>query len=79
MNQKLEQYLQFLVNHRQNNWLKWLVIAKFAVNNKIHSVTKVSPFIANYSREIRIGADIRRRGKVEKVTEFVERKKKKLG
>ena len=29
------------------------------VNNKIHLVTKVSPFIANYSRELRVGADIK--------------------
>jgi len=34
------------------------------------------PFIANYERELRIGADIRRKGKVEKATEFAERLKK---
>jgi len=39
------------------------VIAKFAVNNKIYLATKVSPFIANYGRELKIGADIRRKGK----------------
>ena len=32
--------------------------------------------MANYGRELRIGADIRRKGKVEKVTEFVEKMKK---
>jgi len=37
--------------------------------------TKVLPFIANYSRELRMGGDIRKRGKVEKATEFVERMK----
>jgi len=36
------------------------------VNNKVYSVTKVSPFIVNYSRELRIRADIKRKGKVEK-------------
>jgi len=30
----------------------------------------------NYGRELRIGGDIRKRGKVEKATEFVERMKK---
>ena len=50
--------------------------AKFAVNNKIHIATKVSPFIANYERELRMGGDIRKRGKVESVMEFVERIKK---
>ena len=36
----------------------------------------MSLFIANYGRELRIGANIRKKGKVEKVTEFVERMKK---
>ena len=34
------------------------------------------PFIVNYGRELRIGADIRKKGKVEKVMEFAERMKK---
>ena len=37
---------------------------------------KVSLFIANYSRELRIGVDIRKKGKIEKVIEFAERMKK---
>ena len=46
------------------------------MNNKVHTVTKISPFMANYSRELRIGGDIRKKGKVESVAEFVERMKK---
>ena len=46
------------------------------MNNKAHTATKVSPFMANYERELRIGGDIRKKGKVEKATEFVERMKK---
>jgi len=38
--------------------------------------TKVSLFIANYGRELRMGANIRRKKKIEKVIEFVERIKK---
>ena len=38
--------------------------------------TKVLPFMANYGKELRMGEDIRRKGKVESVTEFVERMKK---
>jgi len=53
-----------------------LASAEFAVNNKVHTATKVSPFIAYYKRELRMGEDIRKRGKVEKATEFVERMKK---
>jgi len=36
-------------------------MAKFAVNNKIYSVTKISLFMANYGRKLRIEADIKRK------------------
>ena len=38
--------------------------------------TKVLPFMANYGKKLRMGEDIRRKGKVESATEFVERMKK---
>jgi len=46
------------------------------VNKKVYLTIKVSPFIANYGRELKIGADIRRKRKMEKVTEFSEKMKK---
>ena len=46
------------------------------VNNKVHMATKVSPFMVNYGKELRMGGDIRKKGKVESATEFVERMKK---
>jgi len=46
------------------------------INNKAHSTTKVSPFMANYSRELRMGVDLKRKGKMEKATEFAERIRK---
>ena len=76
MNQELEQYLQFFVNYRQKDWPEWSASAEFEMNNKAHLTTKVSLFIANYERKLRMGVDIRRKGKMEKVTEFAERMKK---
>jgi len=73
MNQELEQYLRFFVDHKQKEWPKWLVLAEFAVNDKVHIATKVSSFMANYSRELRMESNIRKRGKVEKALEFVGR------
>ena len=46
------------------------------MNNKVHTATKVSPFTANYGKELRMGGDIRKKGKVESATEFVEKMKK---
>jgi len=65
--------LWFFVDYKQKNWLEWLAIAEFAVNNKVHTATKVSLFIENYNRELRMGVDIRKK---EKATKFVERIKK---
>ena len=76
MNQELEQYLQLFIEHRQKDWPEWLAAAEFAVNNKVHTATKVLPFMANYRKELRMGGDVRRKGKVESATMFVERMKK---
>jgi len=54
MNQELEQYLRFFIDYRQKDWLEWLALAEFAVNNKVHTTTKVSSFMANYGRELRM-------------------------
>ena len=58
MNQELEQYLWFFIENRQKDWPEWLAVAEFAVNNKVHMATKVSPFMANYGKELRMGGDI---------------------
>ena len=46
------------------------------MNSKVHTATKVSPFMANYGREMRMRGNIRKKGKVEKAGEFVERMKR---
>jgi len=76
MNQELEQYLRFFIEHRQKDWPEWLAAVEFAINNKVHMATKISSFMANYGKELRMGGDIRRKEKVESTTEFVERMKK---
>jgi len=61
MNQKLEQYLRFFTEYKQRDWPEWLATTEFVVNNKVYSAIKVSLFIANYGREMRMGMDIRRK------------------
>ena len=53
-----------------------MVSAEFAINNKIHSTTKVSTFMTNYGRELRMEIDIRRKRKMEKAMEFTKRMKR---
>ena len=76
INQEVEQYLRFFIEHRQKDWPEWLAMAEFAINNKVHMVTKISPFMANYGKKLRMGGDIRKKGKVESAIEFAERMKK---
>ena len=52
------------------------MLAEFTINNKIYLTTKVSPFIANYSRELRMGIDLGRKEKVKKIMEFAKRMRK---
>ena len=68
--------MRFFTEYRQKDWLEKLATVELVVNNKVYSVTKVSHFMANYGRELRMGANIRSKGKVEKATEFAERMKK---
>ena len=67
--------MRMYVNHRQNNWSEWLATAEFAFNNKVHTVTKMSPFQVNYGRELRMGFNIRKKGKNEKAEEFAKEMK----
>ena len=46
------------------------------INNKIHLATNISLFMANYRRDLRMESNIRKKVKVKKATEFVERMKK---
>jgi len=51
-------------------------MVEFAYNNKIHTVTKMSPFKANYGQDPRMGFEGRRKGKYKAAEKFVERMKK---
>ena len=52
------------------------MLIEFVINNKTHLTTKVFPFMANYRRELRMGVDLRRKEKIEKMTKFIERMRK---
>ena len=46
------------------------------INNKVYLTTKMSPFIVNYGRELRIGMDLRRKENMKKTIVFIERMRK---
>jgi len=51
-------------------------MAEFTFNNKVYTATKTLPFKVNYGRELRMGFDIRKKGKNEKAKEFIREIKK---
>ena len=67
MNYKLEQHLQFFVDHKQKDQLEWLVTVESVINNKVYSATKISPFIVNYERKLRMKANIRKKRKSREI------------
>jgi transposase InsO family protein len=60
VNQEIEQYLRIFINHRQNDWSKWLPLAEFAYNDNIHSSTGYSPFYLNLGFHSWKGAEVRK-------------------
>lgn len=44
----MKAYLGVFVNFKQNNWARFLSIAKFAYNNSKNVSTKYRPFKLNY-------------------------------
>jgi len=75
INQELEQYLRMFIDHRQEQWPKWLGTAEFTYNNKKHTATQISPFEANYGLSPRMGFEGRRGKRFEAAEEFAERMK----
>ena len=68
--------MRFFIDYRQKDWPEWLASVKFVINNKAYLTTKISLFMENYGRELRIRVNLKRKGKMEKAIEFIERIRK---
>jgi len=64
------------IDHRQEQWPKWLGTAEFAYNNKVHTGTKVLLFKANQGQDPRMEFEMRKRGKYEGAEKFVKKMRK---
>ena len=47
-NQGVEQYLRAYCNYQQDDWVTWLPLAEFQLNNSLSASTGTTPFYANY-------------------------------
>jgi hypothetical protein len=59
INAILKQYLKTYMNFRQNNWVDWLPLAEFALNNAVSEITGFSFFFANYGFNSKLGFESR--------------------
>ena len=57
MNGHIEQYLCAYVDFAQNDWVRLLPSAEFAINNHDSTVTGISPFFAIYGLHPRSGSE----------------------
>ena len=46
LNASIEQYHRVIVNHQQDDWVKWLLLAEFAAHNGTSGTTTCAPFVA---------------------------------
>ena len=57
MNREVQQYLHLFCAEEQDQWSDWLGLAQFAINNRQHSATKVSPFQLTRTYAPRMGME----------------------
>jgi len=63
------------MDYCQEQWLDWLDTTEFVYNNKVNSSTKVLLFMANNSRNPRMGFEMRKKGKMLRAEEFARKMK----
>jgi transposase InsO family protein len=56
-NQILEQYPRAYVSYAQDDWVNWLPLAEFAMNNHKSETTRVTPFYAVHGQHPRMGTE----------------------
>jgi len=76
MNHKVAQYLRMYVNYHQDDWVNWLPLVQFALNNRASSTTGESPFYLNHGRHLHMLHVHNLRVKKEGATQFGERLRK---
>jgi hypothetical protein len=62
VNQEVEQYLRLFTSWRQDDWVKFLPTAEFALNSRVHSATGKSPFMLLYGYTPELHVPLRPQG-----------------
>ena len=70
-NQEVEQALRTVVSFHQDDWVDWLPVIEFALNNRYHKSLGTTPFYANYGYHPQIGSLPRITTPIDSVEAFV--------
>ena len=73
VNQEVEQFLHLFMNQRQDNWFDWLLIAKFAYNDQVDTLTQASPFMLDAGQNPRLGFEPIHESQLESLDNFASR------
>jgi hypothetical protein len=71
-NQEVENALRAVVNYHQDDWVDWLPVIEFALNNRYKKSLGTTPFYANYGFHPRLGSLPHISSPVESVEDFVK-------
>jgi hypothetical protein len=71
-NQEVEQVLRTVISFHQDDWVDWLPVVEFALNNRFKRALKTTPFYANYGFHPQIGSLPKVNTPVISVEAFVE-------
>ncbi|EAQ90430.1 hypothetical protein CHGG_03079 [Chaetomium globosum CBS 148.51] len=57
VNASVHKFLRAFVSFTQDDWVDWLPLAEFSMNNQVNETTGISPFFANYGFNPRLGVE----------------------
>lgn len=72
MNQEVEKYLRLYINYKQDNWFHHLLMAEFAINNRINTQINKAPFEVIYGYRPEFDIPIGRRQMISGIEERIE-------
>jgi len=76
VNQEVEQFLRLFVKQYQDDYDKWLSIAEFSHNDRVHVSTCSSPFMLNMGQHPQLGIELLRESCLEILNDFTSRMRK---
>jgi hypothetical protein len=71
-NQEVETALRMVVNYHQDDWVDWIPVIEFALNNRYKRSLGTTPFYANYGFHPRLGSLPQVESPVTSVEDFVK-------